>query len=468
MFRPSLTVWMLYNGCQWSAAIAAGAENSVLNKSGQLRGVINLATVDTGVIVMILVTAWIFLAPIGNGRPIFNSSVIMTFPLVLFLLPLRYAAGYPIGHLKGSSVLLLLSFSCWAFAALFSAIASEQGFQVAGLNFLSGFLIPLLVFASFLNLPISERFEKLIWAGLSLGVIVVFGRATLAYYASWGIPSAVELLTSRYNLEKMGPYMDVTYGNTGSTAEILVLVSPGLALMALSAGSKGAWRLLYGAATILCIINFLIVQSRAAFLVAFLILVYTMLAARVRIYKIVLFLSGLATAILVPFLSDLSQLLTRFGDAIFLRAAADNAISERVESIEIGWRLFVDNVFFGVGPNLSQAYNRHFNAHQVWVDQASELGVFGLLPLMVLTVAVFGLMLWYSIPGPAVAESWRRFRFVIGPASFILYGMISNFSWSLTTVNVWAILFAALLGCSTGTLAQANESRLTNMSPDIR
>ncbi len=84
----------------------------------------------------------------------------------------------------------------------------------------------------------------------------------------WGIPDLRTIFGVRFNLDRIEPYQDVTYGNTGSTAALIAETMPVLVVALMIGRIRWFFRALIGVAVIVLSANLLITGSRGAFLVS--------------------------------------------------------------------------------------------------------------------------------------------------------------------------------------------------------
>ena len=92
-----------------------------------------------------------------------------------------------------------------------------------------------------------------------------------------------------------------------------------------------------------------------------------------------------------------------------------------------------------------------------------ETGILGLLGSTVLAFGVL-LMLGRSLArGHDEDTNNIRFTFLIGPASYVVYGLLSNSTLTIGYVNTWTVLVVSMLA-----LTPAFESRRRSIMPFVR
>jgi hypothetical protein len=286
--------------------------------------------------------------------------------------------------------------------------------------------------------------------------VVAFGVGSLLpllhglylYYLEWGIPNAETLIFSRYNLERMQSYGDATFGNVGNTAAFLMLLYPPLLAMALERTSKLFHKPIIGTVLFLTCLHFLIVQVRAAFIVGFVVTIISLIFYRFRRFRHLAVLTALGLTIAYPMADAGTLFIERMQSAALVDRVGDSSVDLRLDAIRVGWGIFLDNWAFGVGPGSSRYHNIYDTAHQFNVQQASELGVLGFLASIILVAFVILRLIAVLREGSDSPENRARFIALIGPAAYLLYGVLANMVLALGVVNSWIVLFVYLLTLS--------------------
>jgi O-antigen ligase len=102
-----------------------------------------------------------------------------------------------------------------------------------------------------------------------------------------------------------------------------------------------------------------------------------------------------------------------------------------------------ENWQFGIGPGQSDVDNPWTAAHQMAVNQGSEIGVIGFLSWIALS-----LLIWFRFLRSFFARDVDGIgiTLLVGPAFYLFLGMVANVSFSNTVVNPWAMSLMLLLG----------------------
>jgi hypothetical protein len=341
---------------------------------------------------------------------------------------------------------LLTSFACLAFLSL----AINDRTDDSSLQWVGTYLSPALIVLAVQTVSIDETFCRRCWIAIAAGALVPLSHGLIKYYGEWGIPTGADLLLSRYSLEKMEPYMHATYGNTGNTAAYLALILPAWIGLALARKRLSAReRIFFGTAALIGIANVLIVESRTLFIVLALAVPCVLLYLRIRATWAVVAIVIVGGVVALPLLSAWDQFLDLTVGA-FEGTESDSSVSERVEAMRFGLRTLADHPAFGLGPGNTLVTNPYTSAHQYWVQQGSELGVWGLALAAAISLWVLLRVALLVAKGDMEFKGFARFIFLIGPGAYVFYGCIANMPLSQNVVNSWIGLFAAMVGLSGG------------------
>jgi len=336
-----------------------------------------------------------------------------------------------------------------------SAFAVDPS-KLSVIQWVGTYVSPLLLYLGIQTVSFDRRLFSLTWIAITVGALIPLLSGIAAYYSEWGMPTALELVTSRYDTERMSGYMQATFGNTGNTAAFLALLIPPWFSFLINRSAASGPRVLYAIALTVAFVHVLIVESRTLFIVLFIVLTLVAYYYRVRFAAA---LGGLliAAAFLLPFL-ELGDRPLDLTVGALEGISDDQSVSERFEAMQIGRRLMLDHLALGVGPGNSSKVHIYTSAHQYWINQGEEIGVLGLLLSVLLTAAVFWRFLSFLHTRSNATLDDRRFAGIAGAAAYMLYGCIANMPLSLTVVNAWVGLFAVMLA-----LADARYGDLTNV-----
>lgn len=371
-----------------------------------------------------------------NGRPLILSSGIACL-LVIFVLGVNQLRrrGLTLEFPAGAGPILAIWF-IWFFAATLSLIASPEAETLSA--WFWSFLVPTGVLVTMMGLRPSRSDAILILSCLAAGWLVRYAYAGWVFYQSWGVLNLTDLLFAHFNLERMIPYADVTYGNTSRTAAIIVpaLVVTSLALIIASLSWR--LRLLLGAAILALAVNALITGSRGQMLIIFMTLALAGLKSSRRGGVAII---ALAVVALGYFISHLDfDTLGRFSMVLSTDRFADESIRGRWDSIDEGIQLMLHHPF-GVGPGLSYKYSLYTVAHQFHVYQGSELGVLGFIA----TASLFAVIGYKFVVVRLSGSDNLGFIFKAAAFSWCAFATIANSPLGTGPNIPWAGLFALLV-----------------------
>jgi hypothetical protein len=358
-----------------------------------------------------------------------------TFGLAALLLILKYIRNKDGLDLKPEGPGIIIAFALWFVGATFS-LTRNIVMAEALKNYISGVITPMVIFLALRGLPLDNQKVNRIFLAVSLGLLTPLILGLAAYFREWGIPSLSILAYSRYNFTRMESYMQVTFGNVGHMAVLLLLIGPPLLVLALDRSRPSLLRIWFGFCLALIGLNLLIVQSITSFFVmlgaCLLLIIFR------KYYKFLTFASVALMVVGFTFHNLFDQI-------IYLLMGRQGSLLERVDAIRDGWNIFLGNWVFGVGQGLSYLYIYATTTHQFFIQQGVELGVLGLLASVVLVVIVFSRMLKIITSSSKNPNAVIKFIFIIGPFSYLLYGVITNIPTNIGTVNIWVNLLAAFL-----------------------
>lgn len=371
-----------------------------------------------------------------NGRPLLLSSGIACL-FVTFVLGVNHLRrrGLTLEFPAGAGPIIAI-WLVWLFAATLSLIANPE-METLSAWFWS-FLVPTGVLLTVLGLRPSRGDAVLILCCLAAGWLVRYAYSGWVFYQSWGVLNLTDILFAHFNLERMIPYAEATYGNTSRTAAIIVpaLVATSLAMILTTV----SWRirLLLGATILALVLNALITGSRGQMLIVFMTLALAGLKSSRRGGVAII---ALAVVALGYFISNLDfDTLGRFSMVLSTDRFADESIRGRWDSIDEGIQLMLHHPF-GVGPGLSYKYSLYTVAHQFHVYQGSELGVLGFLA----TASLFVVIGYKFVVARLAGSGNLGFIFKAAAFAWCAFATIANSPLGTGPNIPWAALFALLV-----------------------
>lgn len=375
----------------------------------------------------------------GNGYRIWWSGLAPTLvlsPLVLLLFTMGCGTDAKLSRNAVPYFLLLIGICLTGFCSLLANGVDSEGWTF----WASAYLSPVLIYLCIGVAPPGVLQPSALLLAIAAGMMFPLALGAIEYFREWGIPSATEFLFARYDLVRMEAYRRATFGNTSNTAAYLALVTPILLSACLQKEPRIRGKSLLWSILSLAVLHALIVQSRALFLVMFPALVLVAYFHGLRIRRILLIATCAVALIVLPALTALDQLADLTLGAV-RGSESDQSVSERIEAMQYGLQLLSENPAFGIGPAQALTQNPHTSAHQFWIQQGSELGLFGLVLTIGLTALVLGALVRLLVTRMSNGMGALKFTFLIGPACYVCYGVIANMPLSQNVVNAWVGVF---------------------------
>lgn len=404
------------------------------------------------------ITILLFILTASNGEPHRISSgyfVVLIAPLVILV----RGAG-PILKAAESGVNRPVFYALLLFAAgnLVSTIVTPNEDTIYGL--IERCLLPLLVYLSMVGLALRPQDQRRLVMAIALGALILFVRGLVAYHAEFGIPDEQTILWSRYDTVRIAGFERATVGNVTHMGSYVVLTLPMLtmALVTLSIGRIGKSILILTIA--LGVANVIVAGSRAGMIV--LLLMSAMIAYRYASRKALLWLGAAGACVLALLLaleagaSD-PKLLERFAPAA--AGHSDGSVDERLQSMIVGWHVFLDNPLFGVGPAMSEYHNIFSIPHQSILHQLSELGLVGGAAFVWLNVVILATFGRAVLSGSMTQAASLRLMWLIGPAGWLFVGLTAGIVFNMSLALIWVGIAHAMLALSGSADAADDEKR---------
>jgi hypothetical protein len=380
-----------------------------------------------------------FVLPAFNGKPFtLSSGFVCSLVAILLLVRGPSWAGRPLPQHAASVGIAL---AAWVVAAGLSTVGNLA--PTAALNFLWGYLLPLMMFIAVVRLsPAAEDLQWVI-ASFSAGLVLRLGYGALVFYAEWGIPSPTELLLAHYDVVRMESYMNVTFGSTGNTAAIVAVMFPVLVLSLLVIPMIKHVRIIVIAGVAVLAVTAFITGSRASLLIVMGVLVLASFQLRGRWRYALLGALVIAAYLFINDVED--KVANSFQAAVAVDAQTDESIAERLDSMNFGLRMMLDHPV-GVGPGMSFEYNPYGVPHQFAIAQGSDIGVLGMVTSSLLAALIILRMLISILIGKGGADPTMPFRY--GAFTWMLYAMIANITTNSGPTVPWVGLLAICLALS--------------------
>jgi O-antigen ligase len=362
------------------------------------------------------------------------------------------------------AVLFVIGIWLWLVGSILSAIAHRDMPQAIAFLFIEVVSGSLVYFAS-RSLILSENSIEQIVRCMMFGGLIPGVQGVWAFYKGWGIPSPEVLLYARYNLARMEPYT-LAVGHTGAAACFFaILAAPCMVILALKL-FRNSTRILVGLTLFFCVANLMIDQSRTSFIVVTATWMFLLLFIRRVRYAIalaagiILFLTFSSSSAVDIFYQNLSRAVTY--------SRADRSASDRLDSIAFGWRTFIENPLYGVGPGQSSLYNPFVLAHDLIVYQASEVGFLGFVGVILITIGCTVRLIELVRRGPGNEMVRLKFTLLLGPGMYFGAGTVSSVFLYNTFHNGWICLVCGLIGLSEARYLRPSRWHIANHAGESR
>jgi O-antigen ligase len=322
----------------------------------------------------------------ANGFHILFNSAIPCGLLALCLLAWRTLSANELPKLRAYTWMVSLTLILWCVGAAVSAFLHISNETL--LNLYAGYLAPLIIYGALVNKPVDDNDKQLMVVAAALGSCIPCTWAIVAYLNSFGLPAPLDLLWNRYDIPRMAAYQKIAFGNTSHMALYVAMLLPPFLVMAASRNIKPSHRIVFTLAALLSAINLLLIFSRAAMVTVLVLIAFWAIAFRsIRLIAVV---SAIVLALpLLAGFEDISQvLLERTVGIVTDEDVVDPSVEGRLGSIAVGWRLFMEHPFFGVGPGLTYKLNDWSIAHQLNIEEGASIGFIGLIATVFLALLI--------------------------------------------------------------------------------
>lgn len=298
------------------------------------------------------------------------------------------------------------------------------------------------------------------WALLVLGAVGAAVPACVgaaAYTVSFGVPlSGAELIEAKMALARPYLFQDLTFGNVGHLAALVVLTLPGATLGSVRPGVPRWLRAASAVAAAALLAVLVLTGSRSALAVAGVELacLSAVLLAFHRQQQALAPLAGIALVGAVVLSADVWKSYSALaphltGDGVIGLSSTEASTTTRLDALGAGLRVALENLPFGVGTGQYGAYDVVYTApHSLVVQLLAENGIVGALAFG----AVAALLLVDGRQG--LRQNGRadldrfllRAACLVGALGFLLHSMAAGAPLALGQVNVWATLLWLQIG----------------------
>lgn len=374
-----------------------------------------------------------------NGVPYFASSGFICLVGIVVLAISQIRQRGLVLQLPASSAPMLMAWGLWFFAATIATVANLKVLTVVEWFWLH--LLPFLLFILFLGLKPNRSDVIIFIVCITGGWLLRYSYAGFVFYQSWGLLGPADMLLAHFRLDRMQPYMSVTFGNTSRTAALLV---PALVLIALVLAivRTGRWlKAMLIVALAVILYNTFVTGSRAQIIVVVLALGVAGLKSSRRGGLLIILTIAAALVALMEAIGAAE--VSRFASVFSSDRLQDGSVRERWDSIQEGMAVMGSN-WLGVGPGRSPEFSYYSVAHQFAVFQGSEVGWMGFLAV----IALFVLSTSRFLMLPMSRGRELKFVFAAAAASWLIFAMLANVPLGLGPNMPWVAMLAMLMALS--------------------
>ncbi len=392
-----------------------------------------------------LVAAMLFLLTVSNGRPFWLSSAPPVTLLALCLIGWRGMSEILKQVSSKINAPIAWSLILMAIWTAMSTLSQLDGDTASALALRC--VVPFIIYLSVVGIRLRPADERLCLLAIVAGSSIPLVSGLVVFYRDFGIPEMKDLLYARYDVNRMSLYMDATFGNVTHLGMYVLLVVPAVVAAISSGAVRRLATALYSVWLVVVVCNAIISGSRTAFAVGLAVtglLIVTVRRNRLMVLAAVLLLV-FGAAMLSADMFDQSLFIERFVPSIG-STGRDGSLDERLESIEIGWETLMRNPGFGIGPGKSSDYNVYDVPHQSVLMVASETGLVGGLAFLLLNVIVLFRTARHAIRAPRNPVDRRRLLWIIGPASWLLGGLLAGLIFNMSLALLWVGIAHVMFG----------------------
>jgi O-antigen ligase len=225
-----------------------------------------------------------------------------------------------------------------------------------------------------------------------------------------------------------------------------MIVAPVLLTVLFDRRKRKGLRALCAITMVPLVLNLVILQVRAAFIVLVIALMLVWIL-KLGFKWLPVFAIVFATSLLLvtTFSPEVASIFSdQMMPVITVDSDADVSVRERVDAIREGWAIAQSNWLLGIGPGAAVSVHSHDSAHQFQVQQAMETGMLGLFASTLFSIVTLTLLL---------RTFWRRrdernslrFLLLIGPACYVFYAILANATLGFGSVNSWTVVIMSML-----------------------
>lgn len=347
---------------------------------------------------------------------------------------------------NGSRCGIGVAMACWLLGATLGTFAN-LGTHLVAITYCAVFLGGAGIYVALDGVKLASRELELGIAGIIVGSMVPLLGGLRAFDQSWGLNDLPTILNAYKNTLRMLPYEDATYGNRVNTAMFIVIIAPTLLWVCLDRGRGWFIRILCAASLAPISLSLIILQVRAAFItLAFSIAVIFAFRLRTKRFLVFIAVCGVGLACLLRYASETTTIIAdRLEPVVTLDATQDTSVLFRTEAMKEGLTIGMQHPFLGIGPGAGLTVHSQTSSHQLFIQEFMEAGLIGAVGSFLLTCSVLWFLLRTLLKGPDCGINSLRFTLIIGPASFLFFGVLANDTFNMEFTDTWTALVVSML-----------------------
>jgi O-antigen ligase/polysaccharide polymerase Wzy-like membrane protein len=359
--------------------------------------------------------------------------------------------------------------ACWFLGATAGTVANWNVDQVL-LTYCSVFLAGAVVYAAIARVRLTAHQVEIGILGLVVGSLFPLMGGLFAFVQEWGVPDITTALNAYLDLARMQLYEQATFGNRGNTAGFIIIIAPLFLWVALDVNRRRLVRAVCAVALVPVILNVVILGVRAELLtLLFSLAVIWGFKLGIRRYPLFVVAFFLAVMLGATYSPDVAMtMFDRLRPVIAADTEEDRSLMERSESIQEGLAIAEKNWQVGIGPGGALTRHSQTAAHQFQVQQFMETGILGLIGSIGFAACVLAMLVATVIRGKDGGANNIRFALIIGPASYVVYGLTANATLNIGYVNTWTVLITSMLALTPGFEPRLSPVRRRTVAASLR
>lgn len=330
------------------------------------------------------------------------------------------------------------------------------------LNFFAGIVSAAAVYVACRRVRLSSiRQCEMVFQAIAIGFLFPLLYDLIRYYRRWGVPTISAAIAEKYDVAYWSS--SSMFGNPDNAACAYYLVFALSVCFSVQRQITARTRILAYCTLALSALMIVVTMARQFILLAAVTIVSTWIFER----KKRLLAAGICGLVALALLTSGDSFpITRAYFAPALTYDTNNdSVSSRIYSMQQGWEAFRENPVIGLGPGESFNFVDVTATHQLAISQAAEVGFFGFVGVLLVTLGCLWRFVGLLRAGPSTAALTLEYAFFVGPALYFASGLLSEVATNSSVVNTWICVVFASIGIAETTRTNGLASACTIMSP---